>query len=143
MSEIRLPPKHYVSAGGGYAEVGPGHVFERIPVIRKDGKYGKRWESRILSCTHLKECDLCGKVSTPKKVFSRADCSYCEPARLDIRTLKKRRRENKWKIRDIFYPVLCWGCRNKIYPLINEYHRLDEIMKLTRTLQKVSRNAKV
>lgn len=137
-----MPRGHYISAGGGYVDVGPSYIVENFPVIRKNGKYGKRWESRFLGCTHLRECELCGCMSTPRKVFSRADCTYCEAAMLDIRTLQKRRRERKWKVRDIFYPVLCWSCRNKIYPMINEYRRLDEIMKLTRSLQTVARNAK-
>ena len=89
---------------------------------RKDGRLGA-WRQDIgLWYTPLSKCDLCGKVSTPKKVNARNDCFNYE----------------LWKCT----PVLCTGCWNKVRPIARLHSELQELKSVGNKLRRAKNERK-
>lgn len=86
---------------------------------------GHRWEYTKNPVTELITCELCGKLSTPKKVHSR---SRCWGWNLD--------RENYGNPDIKEKSVLCCGCWNKVKPIVKRQEEADEMKRILNQFKK-------
>lgn len=86
------------------------------PVLKKNGQPGIRTCLKLRLFTPLLKCELCKKISTPKKIQSR----YV-----------------------IGYDYLCMGCWNKCRPIENKQNELDVLKKMRNKLRTLSTNHRV
>lgn len=88
--------------------------------INKNGKAGRRLDSVLY--TPLNECDLCGLVSTPKRVHNRNDVYgwNCDDGDYTARSKC----------------LLCTSCWNKVKPLVKAKTEAIEIKKLSAKLKR-------
>lgn len=93
--------------------------------------YGERRNALRYSAnpvTELRKCDLCGKVSTPKKVQHRPLVWRWDKHKNDYSDSKS---------------TLCMGCWNKTRRLVERQEKLDELIKLQRKiLREVAKHGK-
>jgi len=79
--------------------------------------------------TEIRRCELCGKISTPKKIQSRSDIFHWDSERKDYT------KKNK--------SMLCMGCYNKIKPLVYKKRDIDDLIKLQKAIiRKVRKHEK-
>lgn len=96
----------------------------------KNGKQGKRWITTAFWCTKLRTCQVCGLVSTPKRVQYRSTLHGWDLERGDYVSETK--------------STLCMGCYNKvrhIYRVANECEKLlKSIRRMKRDLHESAKN---
>ena len=91
--------------------------------IRKDGKPGRWYQVPGPEYTPLNKCDVCGLVSTPKKVQTRNDVYGW----------------NRESRKDYLAPprnMLCMGCWNRVRALVRRKDETSEIGIAIRKLQR-------
>jgi len=97
---------------------------------RKDGKLGHWYQIPGPHYTVLNVCDVCGKISTPKKIHNRNDVFGWNFEKNDWSTPAKN--------------MLCTGCWNKAAVIIHKRHDLDKcrclLNKLTRIIRHEQKN---
>lgn len=98
--------------------VGVVDKWEWIPKRLKSGKLSAEWVS--VWYTELQTCQLCGFMSTPKKVWQRDDVRYW-----DTETDREHSKV-----------MLCTGCWNKVKPIAKAQREAREINYLMNKLYK-------
>lgn len=96
------------------------HVTEYGFYQRKDGKRGHPIIVAVLVYTALRTCEMCGFMSTPKKVHYRNDCYVMDWV-------------ERWKIGT---PLLCTGCWNKYRRIVYAHDTLKWAEKTMRKLKR-------
>lgn len=99
--------------------------WEHGPRILKNGKFSKRWYSIPIYYTPLQNCELCGKLGTPRKVCYR-NSAYGWVGNEGYEPLEKN--------------TLCLGCWNKVRPIVEKQKELAANKKLLNKLLKVARD---
>jgi len=92
-------------------------IWASTPRILKSGKKSIRFfDTTYTEATPLFQCDFCKKISTPKKV------------------------QYKYTLE---FSYLCCGCWNKLRVIEKKQNQIEEIMKITRKLRRLSTNKRV
>ncbi len=99
---------------------GVGESFNYTPRIKKNGKEGVLLDD--IRYTKLRKCELCGKISTPKKITLR----FC----VNGWDSKYSYKFHMSKI------MLCMGCLNKVRPVHKAKKEAERIKTLTGRLYK-------
>lgn len=100
-------------------------ILEYVPRLKKNGQPGKLLDMRLIEYTPLHTCDLCGKTSTPKKVYLRYDVwDWNKEGKNDFDTKGKN--------------MLCTGCWNKIRKFHIPKLEIEETQKLIRKILRLT-----
>lgn len=111
----RGPPKKYNADYRHYT------LFYQVRL--KNGAWSKRTYPEIIEFTPLNKCDICGKVSTPKKVNCRTDCYHW---------YTNTRYDNGYN----YMNILCMPCWNKVRSIMKKEEEAKEINSLYKKLKR-------
>jgi len=102
-----------------------GYFWEWIPYIKKNGEPGKNgYLNSHRYFTYLNICDICGKMSTPKKINIRNNVWGWN-------------KDNKHDYLTENLDMLCMSCWNKVIKIKHKEKMLQESLQVTKQLTTV------